>query len=53
MEYLNFLTFIFSDVLNFRSRMNGFLPTLEGRIFDEFIARYRVNSVRVKGNNGA
>lgn len=53
MEYLNFLTLIFSDVLNFRSRMNGFVPTLEGRMFDGFIARYRLNSVRLKRNNGA
>lgn len=36
-SFWNFLTFIFSDVVNFSSWINGFLPSLEGRIFDEFI----------------
>lgn len=52
-QHSNFPTLIFSDVLNLRSWMKGFPPTLDGRTFDEFMARWRVNSVRVKRNQGA
>lgn len=33
------LTFIFSDVVSFSSCTKGFLPTLEGRLFEDFIGQ--------------
>lgn len=39
LSYLNCLTFIFSDLVNFSCWTKGFLPSLEGRLFDDFIAK--------------